>query len=165
MIVLVLQVHIPNKGFALGPNNEDLVVAATLDSTVSASATGGAKGGFPVTFTSSSLQLGTDPAGIFAKFTDDVSLEEIYVLPDASGDSQKTSIVLCAPALNISTFNASAAPTIFGVSPESYSVAYAAWSSDHSGAPLPFAGFAIAIFPQLKQLAFSMHSVRRMGGS
>ena len=120
----------------MGPEDGDLVVTTDLDSTISASATGGSKGGFPVTFTSSSLQLGTDPAGIFAKFTDTVSSEGIYVLPDVSGDSQETHVVLCAPALDVSTFNASAAPLIFGQGPESDSVAAAAWSSVDSGALL-----------------------------
>lgn len=122
----------------MGPEDEDLVVSASLDSPVSATATGGASGGFPVTFTSSSLQLGSDSAGIFAKFSDSVSSEVIYVLPGTSGDSQHTHVVLCAPALNITTFTSSAAPSIFGQNPEPYSMDSAAWSSENSGELSPY---------------------------
>jgi hypothetical protein len=132
-----VKVHIPGKGFAIGPAEKDLVVSRNMTREVSATASGGPNGGFPVIFTSLSAQLGSDPAGIYARFLDPDSSEVIYVLPTTDGDSKHIRLVLCAPKLNSTQFNASAAPTIFGVDPEPYSNASAAGATEYTGAPPP----------------------------
>jgi hypothetical protein len=118
----------------MGPTDGDLVVSTVLTKEVSATASGSPSGGFPVIFTSPSSQLGSDPAGIFVKFSDPKSSEVIYVLPTSDGDSKHTHLVLCAPMLNITTFNASAAPIIFGMGPEPYIFGSTVWASRYPGA-------------------------------
>lgn len=101
----------------MSSEGEEVALDTVLESSISATATGGLMGGFPVVFTSSSLQLGSEPAGIVAKFVDTEYSEEIYVLPDVLGDKQRTHLLLCAPALDTAKFNADAAPRIFGQAP------------------------------------------------
>lgn len=116
----------------MSSTGQDVVLDTILDNSITGTATGGLKGGFPVVFTSTSLQLGAEPAGIIAKFVDAESPEEIYVLPDLAGDKLRTHLLLCAPALSAAAFNASAAPVIFGQNPTPTNTLH--FSNDPTGA-------------------------------